>query len=372
VALRRPAVASPQDDALRARVLARLAENVHVTAEQRFAPGLSAEAVETARRLGDDDALTTALLARHVALLDPRHLDERLEIVEEVLDACDNPSRLAHALQWLVFDLCEAGRIDEARAQHVRLIELSNILQRRMFSLITTGWRAVFAKLDGDIAATERLALDALEIGQRVEAADARSIHTGLLFMIRRWQGRVDELIPATRDLSAGPYALAPWRAAHPLALIESGAVEEGRAAYERVAGAGFDAIPRGFHWLGTMALLAEACAAVGDAAGAAALYERLRPFAAHFVQMSYVGCWGSVERYLGMLAATTGDRDAASAHFEAALDANGRAGAVLLVAATQQAYARCLGDDARAQRLRAQAAAVARERGLPRLAGGA
>jgi DNA-binding SARP family transcriptional activator/tetratricopeptide (TPR) repeat protein len=357
------------DSALRARVLARLAENLHFTAEQRLGAGLSAEAVAMARRLGDTDALLTALMARHVVLLNAAHLDERLRIIDEVLAVSGDSRVLVHAQQWRVYDLCEAARIDEGREQHLRFQEMSRRLRQPLISLAAAGWQGVFAALDGDVAQTERCAREVLEVGRRAEAQDALSIHAGMLFMIRRWQGRVAELVADVETLSSGPYALAPWRAARALVSIETGAVEKGRAACERF-GERFDGVPQDFMWLGTMALLSETCAALGDTAGASVLYERLRPFGGHFVQLSYTACWGSVERYLGLLAGTLGDLDAARSHCDAALRANGRAGAVLLVAATQQQYARWLepGDERGAQ-LRAQAAVVAAERGLPGLA---
>jgi DNA-binding SARP family transcriptional activator len=356
------------DSTLRARVLARLAENLHFTAEQSLGAGYSAEAVEMARRLGDTDALLTALMARHVVLLNAAHLDERLRIIDEVLAISGDARALVHAQQWRVYDLCEAARIAEARTQHLRFVELSHMLRQPLVSLAAAAWQGVFAALDGDVARTERFAHEVLEVGRRAEARDALSIHAGMLFMIRRWQGRIGELVADVQSLSAGPYSLAPWRAAHALVLIETGAVEDGRAAYERF-GERFDGVPQDFMWLGTMALLSEVCAALGDTTGASVLYERLRPLRAHFVQLSYTACWGSVERYLGLLAGTLGDLDAARSHCEAALRANRTAGAVLLVAATQQQYARWLGQDPRAAQLRAQAAAVAVQRRLPRLA---
>jgi DNA-binding SARP family transcriptional activator len=353
------------DSPLRARVLARLAENLHFSAEQRLGDGLSAQAVEMARRLRDADALLTALMARHVVLLHASHLDERLSIIDAVLALGGRPAVLAHAQQWRVYDLCEAGRIDEAREQHLRLVEMSNMLRQPMFALSATGWQGVFAALDGHVVQTERYAREALELGERAEAVDASSIHNGMLFMIRRWQGRVAELVAEARALASEPYALEAWRAALAVVLIESGAVEEGRASYARFADEGFANVPWEFHWLGTMALLTEACAALGDAAGAALLYERLLPFAHHFVQMSYTSCWGSVERYLGLLAGTLGDVETARRHFEAAVHANEEVGAVLLVAVTRQQFARLLGPSERAAQLRAQVAEVAEPRGL-------
>jgi DNA-binding NarL/FixJ family response regulator len=87
------------------------------------------------------------------------------------------------------------------------------------------------------------------------------------------------------------------------------------------------------------------------------------------------VACYGAADRFLGMLARTTGDLDAAERHFEAALLLNGSMGSPTWVAHTQYEYARTLrrrgfGPDlALAHELLAEAHATATSAGLVALA---
>jgi DNA-binding SARP family transcriptional activator len=333
------------DDPLRARVLARLAENLHFTSDQARGVELSAEAVAMARRLGRDDVLVTALTARHVVLLHVEHLDERLRLLDEVLALGGGRRELsAEAHQWRLFALCEQGEVGRARDEHRRLLALSGELRQPLLQHVAVGWQGVFALLSGDEEEAERLAHESFTLGRRAQAYDAYSVHAAKLFTLRRQQGRTDELLPLARQLGEGTHALAAWRAALALVQIETGDAEAGRAGYERFAATRFDAVPRDFLWLTTIALLAKACAALGDRPRAALLHEILRPYAGRMVQVSFAACWGSVERYLGILAATLGDGAAAAAHFAAALAANRAIDAPPLVAATERDRAALLG----------------------------
>jgi hypothetical protein len=96
--------------------------------------------------------------------------------------------------------------------------------------------------------------------------------------------------------------------------------------------------------WLLTLALTADAAAASGDRHAAATLYPLLLPHAAlnvvHFEWLVYLG---SAAHWLGLLAELLGDRDAATSHFEAALERNARLGARPALAGTSLAYGRML-----------------------------
>jgi tetratricopeptide (TPR) repeat protein len=93
------------------------------------------------------------------------------------------------------------------------------------------------------------------------------------------------------------------------------------------------------------MALLTHACAFLGDSRRASVLYERLLPFAETNV-VSYIDVTlGSVQRSLGVLAATMHRFDEATQHFDAALQMNERMGARPWVAHTRHDHAAMLGD---------------------------
>ena len=93
--------------------------------------------------------------------------------------------------------------------------------------------------------------------------------------------------------------------------------------------------------WLVSVCFLAEAASALGDAGSASILYKLMLPYADR-VAVSYPEIsTGSVSRYLGLLAATTGRRDEAAGHFENALAVNERLGARSWLARTEADYAR-------------------------------
>ena len=106
------------------------------------------------------------------------------------------------------------------------------------------------------------------------------------------------------------------------------------------------------------MSLLAETSALVEDVDSASVLYGLLLPWAALNAANVSEAIWGSVSRYLGLLAATAAHWDAAARHFDDALDMNARMGARPWLALTQEDYARVLlardspGDRGRAETL--------------------
>ena len=68
------------------------------------------------------------------------------------------------------------------------------------------------------------------------------------------------------------------------------------------------------------------------------------------------VACYGSADRYLGMLATTLGDSELAERHFEKAIAMNREMGASTWIAQTAYQYGRFLREDDRPRRERAPA----------------
>jgi DNA-binding CsgD family transcriptional regulator len=135
-----------------------------------------------------------------------------------------------------------------------------------------------------------------------------------------------------------------------------------------RVRERGLEPLRRGL-WLASLTYLTDAAYAVRDATVAELIYPELAPLSGLNVTIGHgVACYGSADRYLGMLAATLGDADRAARHFESALEANARMGARTWLAHTAFVYGRCLdaaGNGERAARLFAEAEAIARSAGL-------
>ena len=110
--------------------------------------------------------------------------------------------------------------------------------------------------------------------------------------------------------------------------------------------------------------------ALLGDTGSALVLYRLLLPYAEFNVENAADAFRGSVSRYLGLLASTSG-KSAAARHYEDALMHNAHMGARPWLARTQQDYAQMLhvrnrsGDRERARELAEQAAATFAELGM-------
>ena len=361
-----------QDSALRARLIGRMAENLHFTAEQGYGIALSAEALAMARRLGDAETLAMALMSRHVTLLHIDHLDERVALSDEIVALTSEHRALrAEAVHWRLLDVCEMGAPDQARRDHAELKALASELRQPLLEHLATGWEGVFAHLAGDIVAVERFASQAFKEAGRAQVGHANSYLAGMLYTLRRQQGRVGELLASMQALLGGGSANITWIAALALAEVETGAVAEGRARYAELAADGARAVPRDWYWFLTIVLLAETACALHDTEHAQELYDLLAPHSDRCVQVIFTANWGSVQRQLGMLAAALERFDAAEGHFRAALAANARIGAVLMTAETQVQHAALLarrgapGDRDRVAALAALVEQVAAPRGL-------
>src|SRR5258707_698288 len=76
--------------------------------------------------------------------------------------------------------------------------------------------------------------------------------------------------------------------------------------------------------WLAWAAYRPDVCAAVGGARMAALVCPELGPLSGANVMIGHgVACYGAADRYLGILAATLGEHEAAEGHFAAALSLN-------------------------------------------------
>ena len=127
--------------------------------------------------------------------------------------------------------------------------------------------------------------------------------------------------------------------------------------------------------WFTTLSLLGWACELLRDTERAPILYRTLLPYRERTVQDALAANWGSVERFLGSLAAVTGDYETACEHFEIALERNAAWGMRQAVRLTRAEYAQVLlargapGDAERAAELLRAVLAGLEEAGLPVLA---
>ena len=332
IALLEEALASldNQESPLTVKLLARLSEGLHFAAAGERTLTLSHSALELARRVGDSAALIASMESRHAALLHIEHLEERLQLSEQLLALADRIGErelkaLGHHLR--IYDLLEAADVEGARHEHRELTSLADDLRQPRYRHFAVGWEVVWAQMAGRVGDAERLAREAYELGRQAQARDADTVYAAQLVTLRRREGRLAEFLPTIESYVEQNPALVVWGAVLSLAYLTAGDRERGVAEFERLAQDGFAGVPRDMFWFTAMCVLAEDCALIGDAPRAQRLYELLLPYRDRNVVVTQAAYWGSAERFLGLLATTTRSWDAAAGHFEAALSRNAACG---------------------------------------------
>lgn len=355
--------AGPEDHATHAWLLARLVIAMASSERRGRGAALSAEAVAAARRAGRMNVLSYALSVRHLALWGPHNLAERMALATEAAQcakAAGHAGLQLHALRCLIPDELERGELaaaDHAIAEYSRLAEE---LRQPSYQYHATLFQAMRASVDGRYADAERLAIQAFELGRRVQHPDAIQIFGGQIAAIREAQGRLAELEGPLRALIQGADRESGYNAALAVLLLQTGRVDEARREFEQCMRDDFHAAVEERFWLSSMTFLAHLCTELGDAARAHVVYQRLWPYRDHGVVGGRAATYfGATARYLGRLAATiaTGgpppdrgrdgatvggatiplpDHAAAIAHFEAAIAFDSRMGARRWVAVAQ------------------------------------
>jgi tetratricopeptide (TPR) repeat protein len=364
------------DDRLRARLLARLACAWRSAVERRDdSAALSRQAVEIARGLDDRATLSHVLVGRFWATWWPENPDDRVAIAREALDVAEasgDGERLVDAHILGLMTQMERGRVAEARDKLAILERLIEELRQPAHLWLYWAARALQALMAGDFAAAEGWIARQLGSPHHVTPArDGLTAARAQRFLLRREQGRVAEE-EATLRASVADF---PWYPFHQAALVclllDLGQTAEARSVFDRLGQGGFSALYPDNEWLFGMGLASEACARLGDVAAAAILYERLGPYAGRHAIGLAEGSLGAVDRYLGLLAATSGDLDAAASHLEAAIIGNEQMGARSWVAHCQHDLADVLrrrgdaGDGKHADELEHAARATALDLGM-------
>lgn len=274
-----------------------------------------------ARRIGDETLLAAVLLARHVTLLDVRHIEQRLELSEELNSLAGGHQELAaERHHWRMYDLLAVGNLDAARREHAALETLAGRLGQPLLRSIAVGARGLWADLAGDEEAADRCADEFLREARRAQTGDAVSAWASQLLARRRRQGRFVELAPHVERLARSGGQQLGWLSALGVLRFETGDAAAAREIYEEEMAGGPARLPRGMFWLTRIAMLSELCAKLADAAGAEALYTELVPHAERNVVVAYCSFWGPVDRYLVLLAETFGEQELAALHARRAL----------------------------------------------------
>ncbi|MFQ5427255.1 MAG: hypothetical protein ACE5EV_09250, partial [Gaiellales bacterium] len=220
----------PAESPTLVRVLAGLARALAYEGRHDEAVSRQREAVEMARRLGDDQSLAIALLRSYwVRATQP--LDEVLQMLTEARDlgeASNDAATHSEALEWRVRVLAELGQLDAAKAEADVMRGVAGATREAVFLHIAELFASALALVDGRLDDAESLAWASREWSHLFSGPDASAQHAIQLFCIRREQDRLGELAPVARVLAADSHA-EMWRPGLAVLLAELGMTEEAR-----------------------------------------------------------------------------------------------------------------------------------------------
>ena len=253
------------------------------------------------------------------------------------------------------------GDVEAARQQLATVTEMAQRVRQPFILYVAEQYNSALALLEGRFSDAETAAERSREWGRLLRGREASGSYGIQMFAIRREQGRLAELAPAARSLAAAKGGDGAWRPAFAALLAELEMDEEVERQLAHVRREGLDSLRRSL-WLASLIYLTDACSAIGDENVAALIYPELLPFAGmNLVIGGGVVFYGAADRYLGMLAATSGQTERADGHFAAALELDRRMGATTWLAHTGYEYGRMLrssGEPERARSLLAEAEA--------------
>jgi tetratricopeptide (TPR) repeat protein len=368
------AAVAEDDVELRARLLARLAGALRDEPSRERRDKLSAEAVELARRTGNPAALAYALDGRAASIVAPDTVAECLAIGSELCEVAKRIGDRERVAAGHSHRLIAHLLVGDVRGAEVDLAAASRIAQElrqpaQLWQYCAS--RAMLALAAGRLSEAEELVPRAFALGQRAQPTAATPVYVLQRFTLRDFQGGLEAVEPAIRELVAEYPARLMFRCALALLHARLGRTPEAKRALDDLARDDFSALPFDQEWLYGMSLLAETSALLGDTDSASVLYRLLVPWATLNVADVGEGIRGSVARYLGILATMTKSWPEAELHFDAALAMNERMGARPWLAHTQGDYARMLiardepGDRGRALRLAGRALEAYRSLGM-------
>jgi tetratricopeptide (TPR) repeat protein len=316
---------------------------------------LTKEAHELARDYVTPRTRAAVAGCRIAALSDPERLDERLQLIEQMVDEArtTSPDDRYFSLDMLLTDLIESGRVDEIGPVRSELRELEESCSAPW----PQRYRVTLAILQGDWEEADRLAVlpptmpmsAAAQIRglQQYEALKLRGDWENLAGLVR-WNANQQPEFIGYRFCLAQLSCL----------LGQTGGVDE---ELDQWAHQDFACVPTDFLRVPNLCILAEVSNAMDRPDHAEALHRLLAPFAERIAVVRVTAAiQGSVARYLGLLEHTLERWDEANAHFEQATHVHERLGARPYLAWTRYDHACMLRESGRDRGLAADLARAA------------
>lgn len=361
---------------LRVRLLGGLARALDFRGERARGALTRDEAIRLAREHGDRRGLAAVLAASYWSR-GTTTIEEIFEMLSEaraIAAELGDAELRAEAMSWRIPALVVLCNHEAARQELAELFAVSRRLNEPFRLHVAEHYASALALCDGDLGRADAAAARSDEWSRLLTGRDPSGVHGIQMFSVRREQGRLAELAPLLRVLTASDRDGA-WSPGLVVLLAELGMEDEANRELRRITSDGLDGL-RPSLWLASLSYLADACRMLGDADLAKVVYDELEPYRGSNVMIGHlVSCYGAADRYLGTLSAVLGEWQRSESHFESALVLNRKLGARTWLAHTEFEYARMLlarrgrDDRARAATLLGEAAALADTLGLRALA---
>ncbi len=336
----------PADHTDRALVLATLCSELTWASPLERRRALADEALAIAASSGDDAIIVRVMYQVQPALRVPALLDESLARIADTLERAErvgDPLLLYFTASERASHAGRAGDIDELS----RCLEIARCLAERLDEP-TLKWndramRATAALIAGDTDRAEQLATEGFQIGAGSGNPDAAAAFAIQRMAVSFQRGTMGDLISLIEEAAAQNPGIPAFTAALALAHAEGNRADGARHLLEEFAATDFD-LPADMLWLIGMVHYAEAAVACRDPGYAAALLDRLAPWAD---QLSFddIISEGPVSHYVGELVAVLGRYDDADAYFSRAAAFNERANATFFGARTNLSWGRMLAE---------------------------
>ena len=334
VALLREALAAvPSGDSrLRCLLLGRLALCGYSDIGDRDGISTCDEAVAMAQRLGDPEALTTALGARFYYRWRPGLARERLAIADEILAAVaptGDAGLIAQAHSFRILALLDLGWLRDAWSELEQFGDAAALSGQPMLRLRALWFLATRHLAQGARSLAEEVSDQAVNLAVRMGRPDASVEQLGQSLLLWPAEDRVDD---ALRLVSPGMLGPTAYNAVVALINGVGGRPVEAQAALDAVVAGGMERFPHDMMWLtGRCGLLAAATVG-GDRDTGRLLYEELSSFAGLWVVVNPgILVVGAVDHYLGLGAALLDRLDDAVEHLRRAASVHEAEGAPAL-----------------------------------------
>ncbi|GAC1434048.1 MAG: hypothetical protein NVSMB51_00250 [Solirubrobacteraceae bacterium] len=322
-------IARTSERSVRARLLSRLALALYWAPEAAARrEQLVERAVALAREVDDREALAVVLGHAVLALRGPDTAEQELVWCREALAIPGLDAQLAVTILSARIDrLLESSDLAEADAAIEALARVAAEQREPRGLAFAPVQRARRALIDGRFAEAQQLMEQALRIGAGQQDSTIPVVMAGQRFVMRWLQGRPDESEAELRALVSALPMMHVWTQALATTMADRDKAEA-RNLFERHARGGFADVPRDALWLITLSLAAEACWKLADQDSAAVLTRLLEPYRHRTAVSPSAGYTAPVARFLGLLAATLGERERAGALLREALAAATACGA--------------------------------------------